>query len=73
MITAKITCNLKQEYGEGENRYATVGFQPDYADGANKEWAFATPHLDLRMTLRGDVVDRFEPGQKYTLTFEPQE
>lgn len=64
-ITAKVSCNLKQEYGTGANRQATVG----YTDGANKEWANATPHLDMRMTLKGDVADHFEPGKHYTVTF----
>lgn len=69
MITAKVTCNLKQEYGTGDGRYATVGFSPDYADGANASWAKATPHLDLRMTVHGPVADSFEAGKKYTLQF----
>lgn len=69
MITAKVQCNIKQSYGEGENRQTTLGFCPDYADGRNKEWANATPYLDLRMTVSGDVADRFEPGKRYTLQF----
>jgi hypothetical protein len=64
-----MTCNLKQEYGEGDKRYATIGFCADYADGLNKEWAQATPYLDLRMTVRGDVADRFVQGGHYTMTF----
>jgi hypothetical protein len=73
MVTAKITCNSKSEYGEGENRMATVGFMPDYQDGRNQEWAAATPHLELRMTLRGPVADRFEQGKSYTLTFTEED
>lgn len=71
MITAKVKCNIKQEYTDGAGaRQTTVGFMPDYADGRNKEWAQYTPHLDLRMTLKGEVADRFEVGKAYTLTFE---
>jgi len=75
VITAKVFCNLKQEYGEGESRYATVGFGADYADGRNKEWTQATPYLDLRMTVKGEVADRFEQGKAFTLQFveEPTE
>lgn len=69
MITAKVACNLKQEYSGGGDRYVTVGFMPDYADDRNKEWAYRTPSLQLQMTLRGDVADKFEPGWKYTLSF----
>jgi hypothetical protein len=72
-ITAKVQCNLKQEFGEGEDRQATVGFCADYADGRNQEWSRYTPHLDLRMTLRGAVADQFTPGRAYTLTFEAEE
>lgn len=72
MITAKIQCNLKQEYTVGEQRYATLGFMPDYADGRNKEWAVNTPSLDIRMTVKGDIADRFELGKKYTLTFSEE-
>ena len=73
MITAKVQCNLKQEYVDGAGtKQATVGFCADYADGRNKEWSQYTPYLDLRMTLKGDVADQFEPGKAYTLTFEPE-
>lgn len=68
-VTAKVTCNLKQPYGTGDNAQATVGFMPDYQDGRNKEWAAATPSLSLQMTLKGDVAMHFELGKHYTLTF----
>jgi len=70
-ITAKVRCNLKQEYRSGPDSWATLGFMPDYGDGSNQEWAAATPHLDLRMTVKGELGQAFEPGQAYTLTFEP--
>jgi hypothetical protein len=69
MVTAKIHCQSKQESGDGGNRMAVVAFAPDYADGRNKEWSLATPHLSLSMTLKGAVADRFEVGGRYTLTF----
>lgn len=72
-VTAKITCNWKNEIGEGDQRQVTVGFQPDYADGRNKEWSLYTPALSLSMTLKGAVADLFEVGQAYTLTFTPED
>lgn len=69
MITAKIKCSSKAESGEGDDRRAVVGFQPDYADGRNKEWASATPHLSLSMILKGSVADLFAVDRAYTLQF----
>lgn len=68
-ITAKVHCNGKQEYNYSDQRYATLGFCPDYQAGRNQEWAASTPHLDLRMTVTGAVADQFELGKRYTLTF----
>lgn len=72
-ITAKIRCTSKMGTGEGDNRTTPVSFAPDYQDGRNQEWAFATPSLQLNMTLRGAAADHFEVGKKYTLTFTPEE
>jgi len=69
MITAKVRCTRKVELGEGDNRSATVNFGPDYANGRNQEWALATPHLSLSMTLNGKAADLFEPRRAYTLQF----
>lgn len=70
MVTAKVACNSKFITGAGEHRQAVVKFSADMSL-ENKEWALYTPALTLEMTLRGDVADRFEPGQAFTLTFEP--
>jgi len=72
-VTAKVTCHLKNESGEGDNRQVQVSFLPDYADGRNKEWSLYTPSLSLSMTLKGAVADRFDVGKAYTLTFTPEE
>lgn len=69
MITAKVRCDRKTKTGEGDSRQALVSFQPDYADGRNKEWSLATPHLSLQMTLNGSEADLFEQGSTYTLQF----
>lgn len=69
MITAKVFCNRKTESGEGDERRASVEFYADYADGRNKEWASATPSLNLQMTLNGRAADLFEQGGRYELQF----
>lgn len=72
-VTAKVVCNSKSESGEGAGRQASLGFCPDYADGRNKEWAAATPHLSLSMTVVGPVADLFNQGDRLTLTFTTDE
>jgi hypothetical protein len=73
MITAKIICSAKADQGEGDDRQVTVTFRPDYEDDRNKEWSRHTPALSLSMTLKGDVADRFNVDDRFTLTFEPSE
>lgn len=71
MITAKIFCVSKTFYGSPQTKDTVrLEFQADYSDGRNKEWAQATPHLNLSMTVKGEVSDRFEAGKTYTLQFE---
>lgn len=69
-VTAKAICNSKLITGGGEHRQAVVKFSADNSP-ENKEWSLYTPMLQLEMTLKGAVADRFEPDQAYTLTFEP--
>ena len=71
MITAKVVCNSKLITGGGEHRQAVVKFSANVAP-ENEAWSLYTPALQLEMTLRGSVADRFEPGQAYTLTFEQE-
>lgn len=71
-VTAKVMVSNKVETGVGEDRQATVTFVADYNDDRNREWARFTPSLSLAMTLRGEVADRFEAGQAFTLTFTPE-
>lgn len=68
-VTAKVKVTWKVASGDG----AQVTFGPDYQDDRNKEWAVATPSLNLEMTLKGEVADQFEPGDKFTLVFEKEE
>lgn len=69
MVTAKVVCQGKTPSGEGNQRQVLVTFAPDYQDGRNKEWSLYTPALSLSMTLKGEVADRFEVGQAFTLQF----
>jgi len=69
MVTAKVFCARKNESGEGDERRASLEFGADYADGRNKEWASATPTLNLSMTVKGAVADRFREGAAYALQF----
>ncbi|MFE9834091.1 hypothetical protein ACFYP4_02910 [Streptomyces sp. NPDC005551] len=71
-ITAKALVTDKRQWGEGEDRGATIGFGVDYADDRNREWAYYTPSLSVQMSVRGDVADHFEIGQPFTLTFTPE-
>lgn len=72
VVTAKVVCNSKLITGAGEHRQAEVKFAADNSP-ENKAWSLYTPALSLSMTLKGGVADRFEPGQAFTVTFEPSE
>lgn len=72
-ITAKLTPNTKLESGVGENRQVVVSFSADYANNKNAEWAIFTPMVQLSMTMKGVVADRFIIGKGYTVTFEEDE
>ncbi len=65
LITAVVVCHFQQTWGKG-GRYGTVSFPP-----ARGEHGLGKPNLELRMTVRGDAADRFERGQRYTLTLRP--
>lgn len=65
----KVTAKVKLASVNPQGDLSLLMFEPDYADDRNQEWAAATPHLQLSMTVRSDVVANFEPGA-YTLTFE---
>lgn len=69
-VSAKVRLTNRQNHQGDDGGPAALTFQPDYADGRNQEWAEATPHLSLTMTVKQDVADFFEPGAAYTLYFE---
>lgn len=64
-ITAKVKVGSRVQVTDDLD---VVHFYPDYADGANKDWAYYTPSLNLQMNVRRGVP--FEVGASYTLTFE---
>lgn len=72
MITAKVQVQSKLESGVGDNRQVIVRLTADYQDGRNKEWSIYTPSLNLEMTVKGEVADRFPIGQAFTLQFAPE-
>jgi len=68
-VTAKIKVTDVRREGGGTN----LSFGPDYdQNGKNQAWADATPYLDFRMKVNGEVADHFELGQSFTVTFEPE-
>ncbi len=69
-ITAKIKVTTKSDVNDGQ---VNLGFNADYADDRNKEWAKYTPALSLSMAVLESVADHFEVGQSFTLTFDPSE
>lgn len=71
MITAKAIVHQRTETGTGDHRQVAVKFVADYADGRNKEWAAATPVLNLEMTMSGAVAESFPVGARFELRFEP--
>jgi hypothetical protein len=71
-ITAKARCegNSPSDYPPDTHR---VSFAPDYQDGRNKEWAAATPTLQITLGMQSSVAENFVVGDKYTVTFEKTE
>lgn len=75
MITAKVKCYNKVANEPDGN--VSLAFNANYRDDdgnlINQEWAFATPHLGISMTVNRATGDLFEQGKEYTLTFEVEE
>lgn len=55
---------------DGDLETAQLSFYADYADGANKEWAAATPVAALNITVVRKIADAqgWVPGAKVTVT-----
>ncbi len=74
--TGKLRLGTRNDstWGSGDGGYdvAQVAFYADYADGANAEWAAATPSAVLSMTVRKEIADAngWTLGAPITLTIE---
>lgn len=66
-ITAKVKVQSREEFAGGA---AKINIAADYSDGRNKEWASATPQLNLTMVVTENIAPRFKPGTAFTLTFD---
>jgi hypothetical protein len=73
MVTAKFKVSRVSPLGGGENvePWATeVEMTPDYAQGANKEWAEATPAGMCRLTITNKAALELLPlGEELTIYF----
>ena len=65
-FTAKVKVCGKSKSGQGEYR---ILFDGDYADGANKEWALATPAINIGMNIKPELAAKLHEGHSVTLTF----
>lgn len=66
-ITAKALLTSKTEY---IGNFSGLVFHPDYNDSANKEWASSTPSLEFKMTVKNEIAEKLNVGEKYTVIFE---
>jgi len=71
-VTAKVKVYKNDALGDPVYAHS-VGLSADYADGRNQEWAYATPSLNLAMTVTPEVAVHFPMGQAFTLTFDTDE
>ncbi len=69
--TVKVVCTEKSENTEG---VISLSFSANYADEKgnpiNQDWAYATPHCGIRMTVNATAGENFEKDKTYTLTFK---
>lgn len=68
-VSLRTRVQVKQELGFG-NDNVQLQFVPDYEDGRNGEWAAATPALTFSMTVKKEIADMFETGEKVTFYAE---
>jgi hypothetical protein len=58
MVTARMKVTRVTPMGDPENPYQVeVEMTPDYANGANKEWAYATPYGMCRLGIDPEKTD----------------
>lgn len=71
-ITAVANLTSKRDI-DGAGEQVQLGFNADYNDERNKEWARYTPGLSVTMTVIGSVAENFDLGGRYLLTFVKQD
>jgi hypothetical protein len=74
-VGSRVDSSYTVSTGDPENptnvvESAQLSFYVDYADGANKEWASATPVANLNVTVLREIADKngWTPGVKVTAT-----
>jgi hypothetical protein len=67
-----VTAKVRVYKSPSHNEDVRLDFTGDYQDERNKEWATATPVINLTMYVKAEVAERFEHGSAYTLTFTPE-
>lgn len=70
-VSAKVKVYKNEPIGDPVYAHS-VHLSADYADGKNKEWAYATPSLNLGMTVIPAVAKQFPVGRAFTLIFDPE-
>lgn len=67
LVTARFKVNRRTEMD-----WATeVELTPDYAQGANAEWAAATPAGMIRLTIKNELAaEQFKDGASVHVLFE---
>jgi hypothetical protein len=77
MVTAKFKVSRVTPMGADnfEDAYATeVEMTPDYAGGANREWAEATPSGVCRLTITNkSAIEKLPLGASLTISFTVDE
>lgn len=68
-ITAKVFVSQKNENTVNTQLKITA----DYAEGRNKSWSDATPHLSMEITVNKEVAKLLNVGDRFTLIFTPDE
>lgn len=66
-INALVTCTQKNENISNTQ----LVFNALYKEGENT-WSEYTPSLKLEMSVKKEVAEKFEVGQRYDLAFTPR-
>ena len=71
-VTARFKVSRVTPFGKPEDDWtqAEVEMTPDYAQGANAEWASATPSGVFRLTIVRAVAELFKPGSKVAISMD---